>query len=55
VRVGLDEEIHKLGTTLKVMNIILVPALLAVIALLVVGWRRRQRALHALLQSKGRT
>ena len=55
VRLGLDEEIHKLGTTLKVLNIIVVPALLAVIALLVVGWRRRQRALHALLQSKGRT
>jgi len=54
VRLGLDEEIRSLGTTLKVLNIILVPALLAVIALLVVGWNRRRRAQHALLQSKGR-
>lgn len=55
VRVGLDEEIRRLGTTLKVLNIIIVPALLAVTALLVVGWRRRRRAQRALLQSKVRT
>ena len=55
VRLGLDEDIHRLGTTLKILNIIVVPALLAVVALLVVGWRRRRRAQHALLQSKART
>ena len=55
VRAGLDAEIRRLGTTLKVLNIILVPALLAVVALLAVGWRRRRRAQLALLQSKART
>ena len=55
VRLGLDEEIRSLGTTLKILNIIVVPALLAVIALLVVGWRRRRRQQHALLQIKRRT
>jgi gliding motility-associatede transport system auxiliary component len=55
VRLGLDVDIRKLGTTLKVLNIIVVPALLAVIALLVVGWRRRRRAQHAVLHSKGQT
>jgi ABC-type uncharacterized transport system involved in gliding motility auxiliary subunit len=55
VRLGLDEDIHRLGTTLKILNIVIVPALLAVIALLVVGWRRRRRAQHALLQNKART
>ena len=55
VRLGLDEEIRRLGTTLKILNIIIVPALLAVIALLVVGWRRRRREQHALLQIKRRT
>ena len=55
VRLGLDEEIHRLGTTLKVLNIVVVPALLAVIALLVVGWRRRRRAHHTPLQNMGRS
>jgi ABC-type uncharacterized transport system involved in gliding motility auxiliary subunit len=38
---------------LKILNIIIVPALLAVTALLVVGWR--QRAQHTLSQSKAQT
>jgi ABC-type uncharacterized transport system involved in gliding motility auxiliary subunit len=54
VRLGLDQDIRRLGTTLKVLNIILVPALLAVLALLMAGWRRRRRAQQALLQSKAR-
>ena len=41
VRAGLDEDIKDLGTTLKVINIILVPVLFAGIALLLAWWRRR--------------
>jgi ABC-type uncharacterized transport system involved in gliding motility auxiliary subunit len=44
VRAGLDADIKGLGTTLKVINIILVPALFAVAALLIAVWRRRRRA-----------
>jgi ABC-type uncharacterized transport system involved in gliding motility auxiliary subunit len=44
VRLGLDQEIRSLGTTLKVLNIIIVPALWALLALIVVGWRKRRRA-----------
>ena len=43
VRAGLDEEIRNLGTTLKVINIIVVPALFAALALLIALWRRRRR------------
>lgn len=43
VRAGLDQEIKDLGTRLKVINIIIVPALFAVLALLVAAWRRRMR------------
>ncbi|MEJ2604595.1 MAG: Gldg family protein [Gammaproteobacteria bacterium] len=42
VQRGLDEDIDRLGTWLKVINIGLVPALLTLIALLAV-WRRRDR------------
>lgn len=42
VQRGLDEDIDRLGTWLKVINIGLVPALLTVIVLFVV-WRRRRR------------
>ena len=44
VRAGLDEDIRNLGTTLKVINIIIVPALFAALALLIALWRRRRRA-----------
>ena len=44
VRAGLDQEIKDLGHALKVINIIIVPALFAVLALLVAAWRRRRRA-----------
>jgi ABC-type uncharacterized transport system involved in gliding motility auxiliary subunit len=44
VRAGLDEDIKGLGTTLKIVNIILVPVLFAGIALLLAWWRRRLRA-----------
>jgi ABC-type uncharacterized transport system involved in gliding motility auxiliary subunit len=42
VRRGLDVEIDRLGTTLKVINIVLVPALLAIGALLIAIVRRRR-------------
>jgi len=43
VRAGLDADIKGLGATLKVINIIVVPALFAVVALLMAVWRRRRR------------
>ncbi len=42
VQLSLNEDINRLGTTLEVINIIVVPALFAAIALLI-GWRRRRR------------
>jgi ABC-type uncharacterized transport system involved in gliding motility auxiliary subunit len=47
VRAGLDEDIRNLGTTLKVINIIIVPALFAALALLIALWRRRRRRARA--------
>jgi ABC-type uncharacterized transport system involved in gliding motility auxiliary subunit len=44
VRRGLDVEIERLGTTLKVLNIALVPALLAIGAILLAALRRRRLA-----------
>jgi ABC-type uncharacterized transport system involved in gliding motility auxiliary subunit len=42
VQLSLDEDINRLGTILKVLNIIVAPALFAMIALLI-AWRRRRR------------
>src|ERR1700683_1271421 len=44
VRGGLDAEIKSVATKLKIINIILVPAAFAVVALLIAGWRRRGAA-----------
>ncbi|HTT03375.1 MAG TPA: Gldg family protein [Steroidobacteraceae bacterium] len=44
VRLGLDQDIDRLGTTLKVINIVIVPVLFAVIALLIALRRRRRVA-----------
>jgi ABC-type uncharacterized transport system involved in gliding motility auxiliary subunit len=44
VRAGLDADIKGLGTTLKIINIIVVPALFALLALLIALWRRRRAA-----------
>jgi ABC-type uncharacterized transport system involved in gliding motility auxiliary subunit len=41
VQRGLDEDIERLGTVLKIINIALVPALLAIFALIAV-WRRNR-------------
>jgi ABC-type uncharacterized transport system involved in gliding motility auxiliary subunit len=43
VRLSLDQDIDRLGNTLKIINIVVVPAAFAGIALLI-GWRRRRRA-----------
>jgi len=43
VRAGLHEDIERLGTTLKIINIVLVPLLFAVVALAVWLWRRQRR------------
>jgi ABC-type uncharacterized transport system involved in gliding motility auxiliary subunit len=47
VRRGLDEEIEALGTRLKVLNVVAVPALLSVAALVALGLRRRRRRTEA--------
>jgi ABC-type uncharacterized transport system involved in gliding motility auxiliary subunit len=47
VRAGLDREIKGLGNELKIVNIIVVPIVFAVLALLVGLWRRRQRPADA--------
>jgi ABC-type uncharacterized transport system involved in gliding motility auxiliary subunit len=43
VRAGLDQEIASLGTRLKVLNIVVMPAVFALIALLLGVWRRRRQ------------
>jgi ABC-type uncharacterized transport system involved in gliding motility auxiliary subunit len=43
VRAGLDAEIHRLGNTLKILNIIVMPALFALLALGLAAWRRERR------------
>jgi ABC-type uncharacterized transport system involved in gliding motility auxiliary subunit len=44
VRAGLDQQISALGTVLKVLNIVVVPAVFALTALLIAVWRRRRQA-----------
>lgn len=44
VRRNLDKDIDNLGTTLKVVNILVVPLLLTALALGIVVWRRRRKA-----------
>ncbi|HTW38946.1 MAG TPA: Gldg family protein [Steroidobacteraceae bacterium] len=50
VRLSLDQDIDRLGNTLKIINIVVVPALFAGIALLI-GWQRRRRRASAALQA----
>src|SRR6185312_10755975 len=40
VQAGLDADIKRLGTTLKILNIVVVPLAFALLALLIAGWRR---------------
>jgi ABC-type uncharacterized transport system involved in gliding motility auxiliary subunit len=44
VRAGLNENIERLGTVLKIINIVVVPLMFALVALLVWWWRRRRLA-----------
>jgi ABC-type uncharacterized transport system involved in gliding motility auxiliary subunit len=43
VRAGLDQDINNLGTTLKVINIVAVPVVFAIVALVIGMMRRRRR------------
>ncbi len=43
VRAGLDADIKRLGTVLKIINIIVVPVIFALAAFLIGLWRRRRR------------
>ena len=51
VRLGLDQDINRLGNTLKVVNIIGVPVLFALIAVLIGVWRRKKRSEFTLPKS----
>ena len=44
VRAGLDADISRLGTEIKIVDIIVIPALFALLALGFAAWRRRARA-----------
>ncbi|MGH8286607.1 MAG: Gldg family protein [Steroidobacteraceae bacterium] len=43
VRLGLEQDIRRLGNTVKVLNIVIVPLIFAVFALLGAVWRKRRR------------
>ncbi|HEV8017162.1 MAG TPA: Gldg family protein [Steroidobacteraceae bacterium] len=47
VRAGLDADIKRLGTLLKIINIVVVPVVFALAALLIALWRRRRRGAPA--------
>jgi ABC-type uncharacterized transport system involved in gliding motility auxiliary subunit len=50
VRLGLEQDIKALGTRLKIVNILVVPLVLTVLALAVAGFRRRRSAAIQMLQ-----
>lgn len=50
VRLGLDQEIESLGNRLKLLNIVVVPVVLAGLALCMAFWRRRRHAAIVSLQ-----
>jgi len=50
VKAGLDADIKALGLRVKAFNVLLVPALCAVLALLVNAWHRRRRHAIAMLR-----
>jgi gliding motility-associatede transport system auxiliary component len=52
VKAGLDADIKALGLRVKAINVLLVPALCAVLALLVNAWHRRRRHAIAMLRKK---
>ncbi len=52
VQAELGADIKSLGLWIKVINVIFVPALCAVLALLVSAWHRRRRHAIAMLRKK---
>lgn len=54
VRLGLNQDIRRLGNELKILNIVVVPAIFALIALAVAVWRRKRQAAIVLVQRTGR-
>ncbi|MGD9597700.1 MAG: Gldg family protein [Steroidobacteraceae bacterium] len=55
VRLGLDQDIRRLGNELKILNIVVVPAVFALLALAVAVWRRKRQAAIQLVQRTGRS
>jgi len=53
VNSGLDRDIKSLGMAMKILNIALVPAIFAALALLVAYWHRRRRQAIAMLRKGG--
>lgn len=49
-RAGLDKDIRALGWKVKLINILLMPALVVVVGLLVFSWRKRRRVAIAMLR-----
>jgi ABC-type uncharacterized transport system involved in gliding motility auxiliary subunit len=47
VRAGLDANIQSLGTEIKLLNIIVIPLLLAIAVVLIAAWRKKQRSARA--------
>jgi ABC-type uncharacterized transport system involved in gliding motility auxiliary subunit len=47
VRAGLDADIQSLGTEIKLLNIIVIPLLLAIAIVLIAAWRKQQRSVPA--------
>lgn len=54
VRLGLDQDIRRLGNELKIVNIVVVPAIFALIALAIAVWRRKRQAAILLVQRTAR-
>jgi len=54
VRSGLNEDIRGLGNRIKFVNIVLMPAIFALIGLLIAMWRRKRQAAILLVQRTAR-
>jgi len=53
VNAGLDSDIRKLGIELKLVNILLMPLLVALVGLAMAYWRNRRRHAIAMLRNQG--
>jgi ABC-type uncharacterized transport system involved in gliding motility auxiliary subunit len=54
VRSGLNEDIRGLGNRIKFVNIVLMPAIFALVALFIALWRRKRQAAILLVQRTAR-